>query len=301
MPAYISHAIMGKNLYEELIDNKLMEIEVDKREMKGYSLGIDLSKLSHHLSSDPHNDSTRDFFLYMINYIKKNHLYQNKHAISLLYGHIAHYFLDINIHPYVNYLTDNTKQYGVISNHHLIEGYINSYLAKEILGKNRLDLEDTYFNQIDLSEEAVISLLRDTYRILYKEPNIINVYRKVMDTFSGIEKAIKISKFKEKTLVALSGFKTFMKKNNITESDLINEFHKPYYGMDKKEENLSLLDMYNKSLLEAIYAIYEVNKILYKDKDRDILNKVFEDISYDTGISCQKTKILTLKRKRNQI
>lgn len=301
MPAYISHAIMGKNLYEELINNKLMEIEVDKREMKGYSLGIDLSKFSHHLSSDPHNDSTRDFFLYMINYIKKNHLYQNKHAISLLYGHIAHYFLDINIHPYVNYLTDNTKQYGVISNHHLIEGYINSYLAKEILGKNRLDLEDTYFNQIDLSEEAVINLLRDTYRTLYKDPNIINTYRKVMDTFSVIEKAIKLSKIKEKTLVVLSGFKKFMKKNNITESDLINEFHKPYYGMDKKEENLNLLEMYNKSLLEAVYAIYEVNKILYKDKEQDILNAVFEDISYDTGISCQKTKILTLKRNRNQI
>ena len=300
MPAYISHAIMGKNLYDELVNNKLLEIELNTDEIKGYSLGIDLSKFSHHLSSDPHNDSTRDFFLYMINYIKKNNLYQNKHAISLLYGHIAHYFLDINIHPYVNYLTDNTKQYGVISNHHLIEGYINSYLAREIINENRLNINETYFNQIDLTEESVKNLLRDTYRILYKEPNIIIAYKKVMAAFSGIEKAIKLSKIKEKTLVTLSGFKTFMKKNNITESDLINEFHKPYYGMDKKEENLSLLDMYNKSLVEAIYAIYEVNKILYKDKDRDILNAVFEDISYDTGISCQKTKILTLKRRRNQ-
>ena len=34
--------------------------------------------------------------------------------------------------------------------------------------------------------------------------------------------------------------------------------------------------------------------------DAAIFYSLFEDISYDTGISCQKTKILTLKRRRNR-
>lgn len=297
MPAYISHAIMGKDLYEKLKSNKLLEIEVSKKEIKGYSLGIDLSTLSYRLSGDPHNDSTRDFFLYMINYIKKNNLYKNEHAISLLYGHIAHYYLDLNIHPYINYIANNTIQYGLIPNHHLIEGYISSYLAKAILGIDRLKITHTYFDQIDLTEDAVSNILTDTYKLLYKEPNIIVTYRKVMSIFSKIEMALSKSKLKKSALVTISGFKRFLKKNNLKETDLTNENHNPYYRIDNKMETLSLLEMYNKAINDSLSAIYEVNKYIYKNASLEQLNNVFEDISYDTGISCQKTKILTLRRK----
>ena len=75
MPAYISHAIMGEQLYNEL--NKagnIIKTDISKEEVRGYSLGADLAYLSKKLKHDPQNYNTRDFFINIIEYIKENKL-----------------------------------------------------------------------------------------------------------------------------------------------------------------------------------------------------------------------------------
>ena len=74
MPAYISHAIMGEQLYNESIkENLFSKIYICKDEMKGYSLGPDLAYLSPILKNDPQNYHTREFFKNTIKYIKSKY------------------------------------------------------------------------------------------------------------------------------------------------------------------------------------------------------------------------------------
>jgi hypothetical protein len=60
----------------------------------------------------------------MISYIKQNNLVDNKHIMALLYGHIAHYFLDTQTHPFIYYLEIESHTVGPIPNHDLVEGYL---------------------------------------------------------------------------------------------------------------------------------------------------------------------------------
>ena len=63
MPAYISHAIMGEQLYNECKKENLFNyIPIDAEEIKGYSLGVDFSYLSKDTKEDPHNSNTKEFF-----------------------------------------------------------------------------------------------------------------------------------------------------------------------------------------------------------------------------------------------
>ena len=62
----------------------------------------------------------------------ENNLIENPHIISLLYGHISHYFLDINCHPLIYYIEFGCNQVGFIPPHDLIEGYLSSYLTEKI-------------------------------------------------------------------------------------------------------------------------------------------------------------------------
>ena len=156
MPAYISHAIMGEQLYNEATQEHLISrIPINIEELKGYSLGADLAYLSKQIKKDPHDYCTKDFFINIIKYIKDNNLTENSQVIALLYGHIAHYFLDINTHPLIYYIECGCKKIGNISNHNLIEGYLNAYLSKIILGKNLMEIKSNYFNQIDLTNKEM--------------------------------------------------------------------------------------------------------------------------------------------------
>ena len=178
MPSYISHAIMGEQLYNEIYTNdSLVKVPISKNQLKGYSLGIDLSTLSKRIKSDPANSSTKDFFISIITYIKENRLTENESIISLLYGHIAHYFLDTNTHPLIYYIEKGTESVGMISNHYLVEGYINSYLAKKILDRDIMSIEPEYFSQVDLSNPEIVKLLNHTYGNIYSDYHIINSYK----------------------------------------------------------------------------------------------------------------------------
>ena len=284
MPSYITHAIMGDNLYNESYD--LVKVDIKKENLRGYSLGADLAYFSRKVDSDPHNYKTQMFFINMVNYIKDNNLIEDELVLSLLYGHIAHYFLDINIHPLVYYIEKECQKVGLIPPHHLIEGYFSSYLTEKILNKDIMDINGDYFKELNLLNLKCIKLLNKVYGKTYGDYTIIKSYQSVLSLFLTIEKLIKNKTYitKEK-LINFSKFKQFMEINNLEYNDLHNESHEIYTNpVTGEKHNESLIELYNKSLDMTIESIKVVNEYLYNNKSIDSLTKVFGDLSYDTGV-----------------
>lgn len=302
MPSYISHAIMGEQLYNEVYtSDSLSKIELSKSEIKGYSLGIDLSVFSKHMKSDPANSLTKDFLISMIQYIKEHKLTENSTIISLLYGHIAHYFLDTNTHPLIYYIEKGTESVGPIPNHDLIEGYINSYLCEMILGTDIMDISPEYFSGIDLSNKETIELLNSTYGLIYGDHQIIKSYKSIMSLFRFIEILKRKSKITKQSLIKLSGFDIYLKRNNLSPSEITNEenliYTNPVTGEKHRE---SFIELYYRSIDMTLNAIDKVNRYLYSKYPISILDNVFTGLSYDTGVDLSLGKSMTYVRKRQK-
>lgn len=300
MPGYISHAIMGEELYNEAIKNSnILKIPINKNELKSYSLGVDLAALSKKTIKDPNNYYTKDFFLYLIKYIKDNKLNANSNIIALLYGHIAHYFLDTNTHPLIYYIELSCKKVSPITNHDLVEGYISSYLSQKNLNKDIMDIPPKYFNQINLSDQVVSQTLNNVYGKIYSDYEIIKSYKKVMNTFTNIETIIKSGLITKELLIKISKFNHFLEKNNLSKEEIINTTHETFTNpITGKKQNDSFDDLYYKSIEMTLNAILEVNNYLYNNNSINNLEKVFTDLSYDTGVSCSLGKKFVYTRKK---
>lgn len=302
MPSYISHAIMGEQLYNEVCQNdSLSKIELSKSEMKGYSLGIDLSLFSKIMKSDPANSLTKDFLISMIQYIKEHKLTENNTIISLLYGHIAHYFLDTNTHPLIYYIEKGTESVGLISNHDLIEGYINSYLSKKILGIDIMDISKEYFNGIDLSNKEASKLLNSTYGQIYGDHQIIKSYKSIMSIFNFIETLKIKSKISKENLIKLSRFDIYLQKNNLSLSEITNETNSIYTNPVTGEKHReSFIQLYYRSIDMTLNAIDKVNRYLYSKYPISILDSIFTGLSYDTGVDLSLGNKMTYVRKKQK-
>jgi len=300
MPSYISHAIMGNSLYNiSAKSSKLFRIPIKKNELQGYSLGADLSILSPTIKKDPHNYYTQIFFLNMLKYIKENRLMENSEVMSLLYGHIAHYFFDINAHPLIFYLDKGCQKTGPISSHHLIEGYLSSYLSEKILNKDIMDIKHDYFSNINLDEKEIVKLLDTIYGKVYRDSKITRIYKKTLIILKKLESFIKNGTISKKFLITFSKFSEFMYRNKLEYNDLTNETKELYTNPVTGEiHNESFLELYYKSIDMTLDAIIKVNEYLYGNVSLSSLEKVFQDLSYDTGVSCSLGKKLIYVRKR---
>lgn len=300
MPAYISHAIMGEELYNKAkATNLISRVYISKDEFKGYSLGPDLAYLSPIIKKDPQNYHTREFFKNIIKYIKENNLIENSHVLALLYGHIAHYFLDINTHPLIYYNDCGCQKVGSISNHNLIEGYINSYLVRKKLGKNITDIKPEYFNKIDLTNKESKKLLNTIYGKMYGEPKIVNTYKFVIGLLTILESILNSGIITHDSIIQLSQFNMFLERNNITPNEITNEYNETYTNPVTGEKHKeSFIELYDRSIEMSLDAIEKVNLCLYENIPVDTLESVFEDLSYDTGVKCSLGKKMSYVRKR---
>lgn len=300
MPAYLSHAIMGEEVYKKSIEESLFKIEINQNDIKTYSLGVDLAAFSKANLYLSHNTKTREFFLNMILYIKENNLLENSEVIALLYGHIAHYFLDINTHPLIYYNEVGQANVTKIDNHKLVEGYLSSYLSEQILGKDYMEIKPSYFNKGNLKSKEVINLLKVLYYKTYNEANVMSSYKKVLALFTGIETIIKSGIVNKEQLVELSGFKKFLITNNIHKIDFLNKYSRLWRNPVTGELHYeSFMDLYKKAIQETIEAIDVVNKCLYDGISKNTLDRIFTGLSYDTGVDISLGK--TMKYVRRQI
>ena len=250
MPGYVSHTIMARDVYNK-INNKNVDIDY----MITYSLGGDLSKYSK-CRWDSHHIKQDEFINNMCNYIKKNNLINDRKIIGVLYGHICHLIMDNMMHPLIRKIDKECVKDK--KNHTLIEGYIDSYLAryKYNIGINKYDNKSLFKGRMNIRIYKMINYVyKETYGINYV--GLFYIFNKFL--YSMIRYLYKL--LGVNLLIKLSGFSEFRVNNK--DIDLVNNDRKinyiDYFG---NNSNDNLIYIYEDSVKEAIKYINKVNKYL---------------------------------------
>ncbi len=236
MPAYISHTLMAKDVYNKL-DN-----DVNLDYMITFSLGGDLCKYSK-CRKDSHNIKQKEFIYNMADYLKKNKLIEDPMLLGVLYGHICHYVMDDMLHPLIRNIDKSCT--GNKNNHTLIEGYYDNYLLRSKLNTT----VDRYDNRVLFKgrvNKNVSNMINYAYKKTYDTNNVSLYYKFNLFLYKKIKYLYKI--FKINTLKKYSGFNEF--KDNNRSIDLLN------YGV------VNLESLYNESVNKALEYIDEINKYL---------------------------------------
>lgn len=301
MPAYLTHAIMGNTIYNNAkSDNKLFKINIPLPTLKASTLSPDLAKLSKS-DFNSHNKDTDLYFFNMIEYIKENKLYNDLDAMSLLYGNISHYFLDVYTHPLIYYISENCVSLNKLNSHILTEGYISSYMSEKEQHTDYMNLKSNYIGSLNFANPNLKNLIRETYYKTYNDLTILKSYKTTFELIKLIEKLTKENRFTSKEkLIKLSKFKEYLEINNLSKEDLTNE-QKEYWTnpVTNEKYNESFIELYNKALTKTYEAIYHVNKYLYDTESKYNLYKIFTNLSYDTGVSCNLGKNLIYVKKKS--
>lgn len=301
MPAYLTHAIMGNTIYNNAkSDNKLFKIDIPLPILKASTLSPDLAKLSKS-DFNSHNKDTDLYFFNMIEYIKENKLYNDLDAMSLLYGNISHYFLDVYTHPLIYYISENCVSLNKLNSHILTEGYISSYMSEKEQHTDYMNLKSNYIGSLNFANPNLKNLIRETYYKTYNDLSVVKSYEITLHLIKLGEKLTKENRFTSKEkIIRLSKFKEYLEINNLSKEDLTNE-QKEYWTnpVTNEKYNESFIELYNKALTKTYEAIYHVNKYLYDTESKYNLYKIFTNLSYDTGVSCSLGKNLIYVKKKS--
>ena len=283
MPSYISHAIHSEELYKELDKADLLKENIKVYRLRGYSIAYDYAYLVRGV--DNHNNSAKDYLLYLVHYIKENHLQGNADVMAYLYGHVSHFFFDAFAHPLIYYIEKGCMPSSFLSSHFMVEGYLNSYLSENVLNKDIMDVKAGYFNDINLSLPDIRNIIYDSYKKIYNKKHVMSSFVAVHDFFNLIETLYK-NTFKTMDFASnLTKFDFFLKKNRLSTSEMANEDHNDWLNpVTGKLHNESFLDLFYQSIDSSLEAINEINNYLYNDMDFSNVEKVIPDVSLDTGL-----------------
>lgn len=243
MPAYVSHSIMAKEVY-----NKINNDNVSLDYMLTYSLGGDLARFSK-CRRECHKIKMEEFIDNMWIYMKDNKLDNDSIYLGVLYGHICHYYMDSVCHPLIRKV-DKISTFVGIKNHTLIEGYIDSYLVKNKYG-------------VDIGRFKTRNIFRGKIRRVYKMIDYVyyKTYGVKYVSFSYFLSIFLYSKirwlfilFGKKLLIRFSKFDRYMDVNK--NLDIVNSKRKIEYNDYLGDECFdSFIELYNKSIDVAICRI----------------------------------------------
>lgn len=104
MPATATHAIFAMDVYNELPNTIKQLIDKNTFQYKMFSQSTDSlmfynieslksGKKVRELQHTFHTSKSRSFFITLVEYIKRNKLYDNSYVMVFLYGFICHYVL----------------------------------------------------------------------------------------------------------------------------------------------------------------------------------------------------------------
>lgn len=263
MANYTSHAIMSELLYDKV--NNSFKTYINKDSMKLFSLGQDLTYFNMHCFNDSHSINSKKFFINTISYILNNDLKYDSDVMAYLYGHIAHYCLDIYIHPFIKNIVNDVSKEGYINPHTIVECDMDRYLINKY-GNNNYYLNNKSINKVK-------GLINSTYRNVYGYFNISNSYINTIKLIKSINKLLLFS-YRNINIFNL-GARRDKYINNINFYYYINNDSYLYNMFDSIVSN---------SINEAIKIIKYVNKYLYNKQEINYLNLVFNDSPYDIGL-----------------
>lgn len=318
MPATITHAYFGEDIYNRLPSDIKLKIKDYKTSLMMFSQSMDslmfyniLSPLKgkniRDLASVFHNNKVNIFFNNLIEYIKKKKLYNDPQTLAFLYGLIAHHSLDSTIHPFVFFKTGdfnkndpNTYKYNGL--HTYMETYIDNYmLEKRNTNVNNFKIQEFCFDIKPFSKE-LIDAIDYSFENTYSINNMSKKYYKSlkqMKTFLVLFRFDNhgIKKLGYKTIDFFTPKKLFRfnslsyKLDNFDNYNFLNNKHKVWtYPIDSNLKSTKCFDqLYNDALNNSLNIIKELNLYFFKNKHIDI-NNLFKNKSYITGIDCNSKK-----------
>ena len=243
MPAYISHTVMARDVYER-IDSENVSLDY----MLTFSLGGDLARFSK-CRRICHKEKMEEFIDNIWNYIKDNNLVNDDRYMGFLYGHICHYYMDLVCHPLIRKV-DKISMRIKIKNHTLIESYIDACLVKK-----KYNLDICKMDTRGIFKGSVINLYRMINYVYMRTYGVKYV------SFSYFITKIMYSKirwlfiiFGKKLLKRISGFDKYISINK--KIDIMNENKKIYYKNYLDDQcNDSFMELYNQSINLSIKRI----------------------------------------------
>ena len=290
MPSYKTHSIHGEIIY----DNINGFIDIDKEDLKTFCIGLDsLIMTDYNTFNYLHTNNVKEYFLELLKLIKHNKQLENKELIAFLYGQLDHYILDLVMHPFIYYLTEDMKNQSILTQHAILEMKIDEYIM------NKYDKKDLlYYHKLTIDNQNTAFVIDKLYRN-------INVLNAPLKYSLGIILMVYFDTFIRRDIGILSStIPKIINLGDIVYQDKLDEVI-PYLNLDnevwyhpetKEKFNYSFDELWDNSLILAKEMINDVNKYLYLDKNLDnyfLLN----DISYDTGIPCSAGKTLKYVKK----
>ena len=320
MPATATHAIFAMDVYNELPNTIKQLIDKNTFQYKMFSQSTDSlmfynieslksGKKVRELQHTFHTSKSRSFFITLVEYIKRNKLYDNSYVMVFLYGFICHYVLDSNVHPFVFYKTGlfdkkDKNSYKYNNLHAFMETYLDNYMIKEKLFmdpfKFRIDkfcFDNTKFNN------ELNKCIDYVFREVFYVDNMHKIY---FDSLKQMKGFIRRYRF-DKTGIKSFGYKCIDK---ITPKSVFRFEALSYHYKSKSEEYFlntrheiwfnpcdrnifsyeSFDDLYKKSILEARDIIIKLD-MYFKSKKVNLCD-IFLNKSYLTGLDCDKKNTL---------
>lgn len=319
MPSSMTHTYFGMDVYNKLNKISKNKIKDNIEYFKLFSQGSDPFMFYHFLIGKKareisniqyrmHTTKTREFFVSTINYIYNNNLKNNSIIMSYLYGHICHYYLDLYTHPFIYYKSGvfkksdkNTYKYNGV--HQKIEYAIDLYFIKkrESVKINKFKVYREIFNVNSFTPE-LRHIIKYTIEDIYKVNNASDTYLKSiwymkmfyrlanydplgikLNIYNLIDRITPNNVIKLKELSFYNTYKDIDKWLNLDN----NMWYLPW---DKNNSSTnSFIDLYNIALNDSINTIEEVTSMLDSNKiDNKRLEVLFKDLSYSTGLNCNK-------------
>lgn len=299
MAATVTHHFFTKDVYRNLEANIREKLDQDIFNFFGKSFDV-LFFSKKELGYFAHHNKVNAYFKNIVNFIKENHMEENKQVLSYLYGSICHYVLDSTVHPYIYYhagvYSKKTKQNR--GKHNYYEYMIDAILYKERNGKDiyKTNLVKEVFPKFKFEKELE-QAINDVYLNTFSENNAFNLiknghrnYRFMMKHGMCSRFGIKKFLFRFTNLFPIS-IKLTSANYHIKKLDykvMNREHNKWLHPVDKNiNYHYSFDDLYDIALETAKKYITALDTALNgNDKEIKKVLKEIGDKSYATGLSC---------------
>lgn len=248
-----------------------------------------------------HDTDTQKLMIHMVDYVKNN---PSKMTYSFVLGWIAHYALDVKVHPYVYhhvgvYKKDNPKTHTWRGLHLKFERSIDAMLFEQEHQKSarKLRLTKDYFTVSKVPKE-IATMMKDVFQYQFAVTDGDVVYQRSVRYMYRVLKYIAQDRFGiKKQLYKI--FDVFHKKhdlfladlsffNHIEDYDFLNETNRTWHHPVTNEASTkSIKELYQDALIFADKLLSEVDDYLAGMKVD--LKTVFTNLSLNSGVECSQS------------
>lgn len=317
MPSSITHSYFMKDVYDKLDNDikKMIVLESAKTFAQGpdifffYNMGFGRKSNNYrNIGNYMHEHNVNNYFINIIKYIFDNDLFDNKDAISYLYGSISHFVLDSTMHPFVIYKTgvfdkkvkDTYKYNGL---HPDMEYYLDAYMIFQNEKKEAKEYKMyNYILNNDIFDDTIVNMINYVIKDTYDIDNMGNIYNKCIKDMKTFYKLFNYDPYGIKKVgYSVLDFiipKKFIRKK-VFSFYLTHNCKKYYLNLDKitwnhpcdkyETYNYSFIELYVKAIDKACNIIKELDKMLNsRNLDISRIKELIGNLSYLTGKDCDK-------------